>query len=122
MQPARKQVNSAGKAKENETNKCCSGCLLGSKHSQQPSIRAAGYDERSAGRAACSLSNYRGRLSLLVTQGHWQCERHRLGLSGDDLVVGVDQLNPNLVLADRQTGDVDRIVVARVRPPPRQVG
>ena len=80
--------------------------------------------------AACSevdrlkvfvYSNYRGPLSLIMTHLHGQVERHRLGLSGDDSVVGVDQLNPNLVRADRQTGDVDCVVVARVRPPPRQV-
>jgi hypothetical protein len=60
----------------------------------------------------CSL------LRLLMRQLHWQIERHRLRLSVDDLMVGVDQLNPYLVLADRQPGDVDRVVVARVRPPP----
>jgi hypothetical protein len=46
---------------------------------------------------------------VLVSHGDWQCERHCLGLSGDDLVVGVDQLDPNLVLPDRQTGDVDHV-------------
>ena len=52
---------------------------------------------------------------MLVSYGDWQCERHGLGLSREDLVVGVDQLNPNLVLADRQTGDVDRVVA--ITPP-----
>ena len=56
-----------------------------------------------------------------IIHGDWQCERHCFGLSGDDLVVGVDQLNPNLVLPDRQTRDVDRVVIAGVHPPPRQV-
>ena len=58
--------------------------------------------------------------SVLVSHGDWQCERHCFGLSGDDLVVGVDQLNPNLVLPDRQTRDVDRVVITGVRPPPNR--
>ena len=47
------------------------------------------------------------------------CERHCLGLSGEGLMVGVHQLEPHLVRAGRQPRYVDRIVVARVRPPPR---
>jgi hypothetical protein len=40
-------------------------------------------------------------------------ERHRLGLSGEDLVVSVNQLNCHLVLAGRQPGYVDCVVVTR---------
>jgi ATPase subunit of ABC transporter with duplicated ATPase domains len=36
-------------------------------------------------------------------------------------VVGVGELNPHLVLAGRQPGHIDRVAVARIRPPPRQV-
>ena len=32
------------------------------------------------------------------------CERHRLGLSGEDMVVGVDQLDQHLVLAGSVVG------------------
>ena len=60
-------------------------------------------------------------MSLLGPQGHGQGERHRLGLAGEDVVVGVDQFDPHLVLTDRQPGDVKCIGGAGVRPPPRQV-
>ena len=36
-------------------------------------------------------------------------------------MVGVDQLDLHLVLAGRQPGDVDGVVVTRIRPPPGQV-
>jgi hypothetical protein len=36
-------------------------------------------------------------------------------------MVGVDQVDPNLVRADGESSDVDRVDVAGVRPPPRQV-
>jgi len=48
-------------------------------------------------------------------------ERHRPGLAGEDLVVRVDQLDPYLVRARRHPGEVDRVDVARIRPPPGQV-
>ena len=48
-------------------------------------------------------------------------ERQRHHLSGEDVVVGVDQRDLHLVLAGRQPGDVDRVVVTRIRPPPGQV-
>src|SRR3954454_18152098 len=48
-------------------------------------------------------------------------ELHGLGLSGEDLVVGVHQFDPYLVWARRHPGQVDRIDIARVRPPPGQV-
>ena len=40
---------------------------------------------------------------------------------GKSVVVGVDQGDRHLVLAGRQPGDVDRIVVTRISPPPGQV-
>src|SRR5262245_57872214 len=48
------------------------------------------------------------------------CERHRLPArraSGEDLMVGIDQVDPNLVRAGWHPGDVDCIGVARVPPP-----
>ena len=49
------------------------------------------------------------------------CERHRLRArraSGKDLMVGIDQVDQNLVLAGWHSGDVDCIGVARVRKLP----
>src|SRR5262245_40272890 len=48
-------------------------------------------------------------------------ERQRHHLSGEDGVVGVDQLNLHLVLTWRQPGYVDCVVVTRIRPQPGQV-
>jgi hypothetical protein len=44
-----------------------------------------------------------------------------LACPGEDLIVGVDQLDQHLVLTGRHPSQVDRIVIARVSPPPRQV-
>ena len=55
-----------------------------------------------------------GRLSR-----HGERPRHRL--SGEDLVVSVDQVDLHLVLAGRKPSYVDCIVVARIRPQPGQV-
>src|SRR5262245_63047386 len=52
------------------------------------------------------------------------CERHRLPArraSGKDRMVGIDQVDQNLVLAGWHPGDVDCIGVARVRPPPGHI-
>ncbi len=48
-------------------------------------------------------------------------ERHCLGLSREDLMVGAHQFDPYLVRARWHPGQVDRIDIARVRPQPRQV-
>jgi hypothetical protein len=48
-------------------------------------------------------------------------ERHDLGLSGEDVVIRINQVDPHRVLTGREPSDVDRVEVARVRPPPRQV-
>src|SRR5829696_4076948 len=48
-------------------------------------------------------------------------EGHRHHLPGEDVVVGVDQLDLDLVLAGRQPGYVDCVVVTRIGPPPREV-
>ena len=48
-------------------------------------------------------------------------ERHCLGLSWEDVVVSVNQLDLHFVLAGRQPGYVDCVVVACIRPPPGQV-
>ena len=56
---------------------------------------------------------------LLVTHLNWQIERHRLGLSGDDSVIGINQFDTHFVLADRQACNVDRIAIAGIRPPLR---
>ena len=42
-------------------------------------------------------------------------------LPREDGVVGIDQLDPDLVLARRQIGYVDRVVVTGISPPPGQV-
>src|SRR3954447_1792261 len=49
--------------------------------------------------------------------GEWQ--RHHL--SRELVVVGVDELDLHLVVAWRQPGHVDCIIVAGIRPPPGQV-
>src|SRR5262245_46076480 len=59
--------------------------------------------------------------SVQERRGARHGELHCLGLSGEDLMVGVDQLNPPLVLTRRHPGQVDLIVIPRVGPPPRQV-
>src|SRR6185369_5865960 len=41
--------------------------------------------------------------------------------AGEDGVIGVDQLDLHLVLARREVRDVDRVVVARIRPPERAI-
>ena len=48
-------------------------------------------------------------------------ERHQFGLSWEHLVVGIHQFDQNLVRPWRHPGEVDRIDVTRVRPPPGQV-
>ena len=45
-------------------------------------------------------------------------EHHCLGLSGEDVVVSVNQLDPHLVLAGRRVVYVDCVVVTGIRPPP----
>ena len=55
-----------------------------------------------------------GRLSR-----HGERPRHRL--SGEDLVVSVDQVDLHLVLPGRKPSYVDCIVVTRIRPQPGQV-
>ena len=54
--------------------------------------------------------------SLVLFRGGRYCERHCLGLSWEDLMVGVHQIDPYLVRARRHPGQVDRIDIARVRP------
>ena len=44
-------------------------------------------------------------------------ERRCLGLSGDDIVVSVNQLDRYLVLTGRKVGDL-RVAVTRIRAPP----
>lgn len=55
----------------------------------------------------------------------FRCLGHRKGygdgLPGKQLVVGVDQIDYDFVLAGRQILDVDGAGVARIRPMPRQV-
>src|SRR5687767_8356539 len=48
-------------------------------------------------------------------------ERHCLGLPGEDVVVSINQLDLHLVLAGRDPGYVDYVVVTRIRPQPGQV-
>ncbi len=48
-------------------------------------------------------------------------ERQRHHLSGEDVVVRVNQLDFHLVLAGRESGYVDCVAVTRIRPPPGQV-
>ena len=48
-------------------------------------------------------------------------ERQRHHLSGEDVVVRVNQLDLHLVLAGRQPGYVYSVVVTCIRPPPGQV-
>ena len=48
-------------------------------------------------------------------------ERQRHHLSGEGVVVRVNQLDLHLVLAGGQPGYVDGVVVTRIRPPPGQV-
>ena len=48
-------------------------------------------------------------------------KRHCHNLAGDDVVVSVDQPDRHLVLARGHPADVDRVVVAGVRPPPWEV-
>ena len=43
---------------------------------------------------------------------------HNLGLSGEDVVVSVNQLDLHLVFAGRKIGYVDCVVVAGICPPP----
>src|SRR5215510_14026758 len=64
------------------------------------------------------------RATLVVAPSRcrgWHGERQRHHLSGEDGVVGVDQLDLHLVLAWRQPGYVDGVVVTRIRPQPGQV-
>ena len=44
-----------------------------------------------------------------------------IGLSGEDVVVSVDQLDLHLVVAGRKPGYVHSIVVTRIRPQPGQI-
>ena len=48
-------------------------------------------------------------------------EAHHLALSGEEVVVGVNQVDPHLVRTGRQSVYVDGIAIARIRPQPRQV-
>src|SRR4051794_21364940 len=48
-------------------------------------------------------------------------ERHSHRLSGELVVIGVDELDLHLVVAWRQPGHVDCIIIACIRPPPGQV-
>ena len=48
-------------------------------------------------------------------------ERDRRHLSGEDVMVGVDQLDLHLVRARRHPGHVDGTEITRVRPQPGQV-
>src|SRR5215204_5617448 len=59
------------------------------------------------------------QVSLTRTLGHG--ERHRLALTREDLVVGIDQLDLDLVLTRLESGDVDRVEATRVRPPPPDI-
>ena len=54
-------------------------------------------------------------VSDLIPRRHGEGQRH--DLPREDAVVGVDELEPHLVLARGQPGHVHRVVVARVRPP-----
>jgi len=69
-----------------------------------------------------STSNVNAADASLVFFGRGRHgERHRHYLSGEDVVVSVDQLDLHLVLTGRQPGYVDCVVVTRIRPPPGQV-
>src|SRR6185369_10376187 len=46
---------------------------------------------------------------------------HHLSLSGEEVVVCVDQVDRHLVRSGRQAEYVDGIAIARIRPQPRQV-
>src|SRR5215218_7971072 len=48
-------------------------------------------------------------------------ERHRPGLSGKGLVVGIHQLDADLVRARPHSRQIDRVDVTRIRPPPADV-
>src|SRR5688572_20081155 len=62
-----------------------------------------------------------GRVVPLPFCGSRHGEPHCHRLSGEDLVVGVDQIDLHLVLAGRKPAYVDCIVVTRIRPRPGQV-
>src|SRR5687767_2864177 len=51
----------------------------------------------------------------------WYGEHDCLGLPGEDVVVSINQLDLHLVLAGREPGYVDCVVVTRIRPQPGQV-
>jgi hypothetical protein len=55
----------------------------------------------------------------VTSPGHGELENHHL--AGEDVVIGVDQLDLHLVRAGRQPGDVDRVDLTRLGPQPRQV-
>ena len=50
---------------------------------------------------------------------HGECQHHHL--SGEDVVVRVNQLDLHLMLTGRQPSYVDCVVITRIRPPLGQV-
>lgn len=71
-------------------------------------------------RSARALNRWRVRVPrrALVRRNR---ERHSLDLPGEHLVVGADELDRHLMRPGLQVGDVDRVVIAGIRPPPRQI-
>ena len=72
--------------------------------------RALSFVDRSGFTAKPPRPSVRVRRTLRYGKGY------RLRLSGDDVVVSVNQLDRYLVLAGRKVGDVDGVAVARIRP------
>jgi hypothetical protein len=86
----------------------------GSHRTHEPSLAECLFTEVNAGTPQLRLLF--AILSVCMRGSASDCERNRFGLSGKDLMVGVDQFDPHLVLSGRHSGQVDRINTTSIRP------